>query len=375
MERQQKDAIVKDLDKKYVFLTGPRQVGKTTLAKRLSSVWKGMYYLNFDLQEDKRIFVGKEWDRKAPLVVMDEVHKWKKWKTLLKGVYDAEGIPPRILVTGSARLDIYRRGGDSLAGRYFLHRLLPFSVAELKGAFKPREALELLMRFGGFPEPFMSQSETTAKRWRRQYLDRVIREDVRDLALVGDIQSLLLMVDMLRERVGSPVSYSSIAGDIQVSPHTVKRWIEVLEAMYIVFRVTPYHRNIARAILKEPKIYFFDTGLVRGDEGKVFENLVAVSLLKALQYKEDTEGLETRLHFLRDKEKREVDFVIVEEGKVKELIEVKFSEVAASRSLIYFSRLFKGASAVQVVHSQAKIRSISGVSVTPAAEWLSKLPI
>ncbi|MBM4386271.1 MAG: DUF4143 domain-containing protein [Deltaproteobacteria bacterium] len=175
--------------------------------------------------------------------------------------------------------------------------------------------------------------------------------------------------------MGSPVSYSSIAGDIQVSPHTVKRWIEVLEAMYIVFRVTPYHRNIARAILKEPKIYFFDTGLVRGDEGKVFENLVAVSLLKALQYKEDTEGLETRLHFLRDKEKREVDFVIVEEGKVKELIEVKFSEVAASRSLIYFSRLFKGASAVQVVHSQAKIRSISGVSVTPAAEWLSKLPI
>jgi predicted AAA+ superfamily ATPase len=321
------------------------------------------------------IFLKKQWDRKSSLVIMDEIHKWRKWKVLLKGVYDTEGIPPRILVTGSARLDIYRRGGDSLAGRYFLHRLHPFSVAELKEKMNPSQALENLLVLGGFPEPFLSQSETKAKRWRKLYIERIIREDVFDIAIVSDIQALLLMVEMLRERVGSPVSYASIARDLQLSPHTVKKWVEILESMYIIFRVTPYHKNIARAILKEPKIYFYDTGLVRGDKGKVFENLVAGSLLKYLHFMEDTEGAETRLHYVRDKEKREVDFLLIIDGKISNLIEAKFSDENLSRNLYYYHNRFPETPSVQIVYSLNKPKTISSVQIESAADWLSKLPV
>src|SRR3989338_5306229 len=181
MERLQKPIIVKDLDKKMVILTGPRQVGKTTLAKSLSTSWTGLEYLNWDSGKDRKIMLRQEWNRKAGLLILDEFHKLKNWKSRIKGAYDTEGVRPRILITGSARLDIYRRGGDSLAGRYFLHRLYPFSVRELKGRIPPNESLKQLMILGGFPEPFLGQSETAAKRWRKQHLERIIREDIQAL--------------------------------------------------------------------------------------------------------------------------------------------------------------------------------------------------
>jgi len=301
MERLQKALIAKDLDKKIVLLSGPRQVGKTTLAKSLSSAWPNPYYLNWDSDRDNKTILRQEWDRKAPLVILDEIHKMKGWKSKLKGIYDTEGVRPRLLVTGSARLDFYRKGGDSLAGRYFSHRLYPFSVSELKNQGKPHEILDQLMTLGGFPEPFLSQSEETYKRWRKQHLDIIIRQDLRDLEPIREIASLVLLVDLLRERVGSGVSYASLAGDLQVSPHTVKRWIQALEQMHVVFLVTPHHRNLARAILKEPKIYFYDTGAVQGDSGVRLENAVAVCLRKWLHYLEDAHGNDTRLHYVRDK--------------------------------------------------------------------------
>lgn len=374
MDRVQKEFIIKDLDKKMVFVAGPRQVGKTTLSKSLQSQWPHFQYLNFDSEKDRLLILRQEWDRKVDLVILDEVHKLKKWKTKLKGIYDTEGIRPRLLVTGSARLDVLRKGGDSLAGRYFFHRLYPFSVRELRGQASPQELLDQLMRFGGFPEPFFSQSETSAARWRKLIFERIIRADIMDLEPIRDICSLILLLDLLRERVGSPVSYNSLARDLEVSPHTVKRWIEILENLYIVFRVTPYHRNIARAVLKEPKIYFYDTGSIHSDPAKRLENVVAVCLIKHLHFLEDIKGKNVALHYLRDKEKREVDFVMIIEGKKVNLIEVKLSEEKIHQSLNYYVHKLKG-EGIQLVYNLKQARSVGPISVVNAAQWLDGLDL
>ncbi|MBI4229294.1 MAG: ATP-binding protein [Planctomycetes bacterium] len=374
MERpQQKEAIGRDLDRKYVFLTGPRQVGKTTLARRLAEARKGSCYLNFDADPDRIVILRQAWDRKAPLIVLDEVHKLKSWKRRLKGVYDTEGIPPRVLVTGSARLDLYRRGGDSMAGRYFLHRLHPLSVRELRGTAPPAEILERLMRHGGFPEPYLSGNDQDAARWRQQHLERIVREDIQDLEPVKDVKTLLLLVDLLRERVGSPISHASLGRDLELSPHTVKRWIQVLEHMYVVFLVAPWHRNVARAILKEPKVYFYDTGAVRGDEGARLENAVAVCLRKWLHHRTDTQGRSNDLHYIRDKEKREVDFAIVEDRRPHLLIEVKRSDTSVSPSLRYFAKRLAPAESLQIVQAATRAQTLDGIHVRPAADWLDSL--
>jgi len=373
MERKLTPFIVKDLEKKMVFLAGPRQVGKTYLAKSLSSKWPDLFYLNFDLDEDKKIFLKKQWSRSSQLVVMDEVHKWPKWKPLLKGVYDTEGIPPRLMVTGSARLNMYRRGGDSLAGRYFLYHLYPLTLSDLKEKFSLEEGLERLMLYGGFPEPFLSADQTEAARWRKSMIDRVVREDIQDLEPISKIQSMLILIELLRERVGSAISYSSIAEDLHVSPHTVKHWIDILENMYLVFKVAPYSKNIARAVTKEPKIYFYDTGMVRGNEGAVFENLVALSIKKHLHFLQDTRGEDNSLCYLRDREKREVDFVIAVNGKANLFVEAKLSDSNLSTSLKYYAGKFPSVGALQVVAKIDRGLNVDGISIEPASSWLSQL--
>lgn len=376
MERLQKQVIAKDLDKKMVVLTGPRQVGKTTLAKSLSTTWTDLEYLNWDSEKDRKIMLRQEWSRKAGLLILGEFHKFKNWKSRIKGVYDTEGIPSRILITGSARLDLYRRGGDSLAGRYFLHRLYPLSVSELKAQISsPRKTLQELMTLGGFPEPFFSQSEESSRRWRKQHLERIIREDIQDLEPIRNISSLFLLVDLLRERVGSRISYTSLAEDLQVSPHTVKHWIQILEHMYILFMVTPHHRNLARAILKEPKIYFYDTGAVTGDASAKLENIVAVSLRKWLHFLEDTKGKDVQLCYVRDKEKREVDFLVEIDKKIDLLIEVKISEDTLSRHLLYFHKKLKPRESIQLVQTAERTKTVHGIFITSAADWLAELDI
>ncbi len=373
MYRIQEQAIGSDLDRKYVFLTGPRQVGKTTLARRLTTARKGSCYLNFDADRDRLVILRQTWDRKAPLVILDEVHKLKSWKRRLKGIYDTEGIPPRILVTGSARLDLYRRGSDSMAGRYFLHRLYPLSVRELRGSAPPAAILERLIRWGGFPEPYLSGDDQEAARWRQQHLERIVREDIQDLEPVKDVKTLLLLVDLLRERVGSPISYASLGRDLELSAHTVKRWIQVLDHMYVVFLVPPWHRNIARAILKEPKVYFYDTGAVPGDGGVRLENAVAVCLRKWLHYRVDTQGRSGELYYVRDKEKREVDFAVVEDRRPRLLVEVKRSEATPSPALRYFTRRLSPDESLQIVQAADRSRTVDGIHVRPAADWLDTL--
>lgn len=350
-------------------------MGKTTLARTLADAHKGAVYLNFDADRDRPIILRQLWDRKAALVILDEVHKMKSWKRRLKGVYDTEGIPPRILVTGSSRLDLHRRGSDSMAGRYHLHRLNPLSVRELRGSGSPLEILEGLNRFGGFPEPYLEASEGSAARWRKQHFERILREDIQDLEPIKELSSLLLLVDLLREWVGSPLSFAALARDLEVSPHTIKRWVQILEHMYVIFLVRPWHRNVARSILKEPKAYFYDTGAVKNDPGIRLENTVAVCLRKRLQYMEDTQGSDGSLHYIRDKQRREVDFAIAEGGSLRQLVEVKHSDPAPSPALIHFSGKFPSVECTQIVQRLTRAETHARVHVQQAAEWLDALEI
>jgi len=272
------------------------------------------------------------------------------------------------LITGSARLDVYRRGGDSLLGRYHYWRLHPFTLDEIPKGISPKDAFKRLMTLGGFPEPFLDGDERIARRWRRERFDRVLREDVRDLEPVRDIQLLSLFLDMLRHRVGGLVVLSNLAGDLEISPKTAKAWLETLERMYLVFSVRPYTKSLPRAVRKPPKVYFFDNGDVLGDEGAHFENLVATSLLKRLHYLEDSQGYKYELRYIRDKEGREVDFAIIKEGELEELIEVKYSDDSIARSLSYYADRLNPKKAVQIVaeikrpYDKGKIRVTDPIS-------------
>jgi len=367
MDRVIKDAIIRDLDKKIVLLSGPRQVGKTTLSKEL---FDNFEYLNFDSPEDRRILLKKEWSKTKSLIIFDELHKWPKWKSWIKGVYDTEGVRPRLLVTGSARMDTFKKGGDSLAGRHFHFRLHPFSVAELKDQIPPDICLDRLIRLGGFPEPFLSDSEDFAKRWRASHLDRILKEDLLELEQVRNLKLMEILVDLLADRVGSTVSYSSLARDLEISPHTVKKWIGILESLYIIFVVPPYSKNMARAIIKEPKIYFYDTGRIKNDPAARIENVVALSLLKKLHLGQDLRGEKSQLYYVRDKEKREVDFLTHIDGKIQELVEVKLSENQLSPSLSYFNERLRPQQAVQVVLNLNRELSIKNIPVKKAVTWL-----
>ena len=342
--------ILKDLDKKMVFVGGPRQVGKTTLAKAiLSSNYPSGRYLNWDFDDDRQDILQKKWSSDQKLLVFDELHKFPRWKTWVKGIYDVSHELHSFLITGSARLDVYRRGGDSLMGRYHYWRLHPFTLDEVPRGISPEEAFHRLMTVGGFPEPFLDGDERAARRWRRERFDRVLREDIRDLEQVRNIQLLGMFLDMLRHRVGGLVTLSNLAGDLEISPKTAKTWLEVLERMYLVFSVRPYIKSLPRAVLKPPKVYFFDNGDVIGDEGARFENLIATSLLKRLHFLEDRDGYRYELRYIRDTEGREVDFLIVKEGKIEELIEVKFSEDNISNSLRYYAERLNPPKATQIV--------------------------
>lgn len=347
MERVQQQKILCDLQKKMVLLSGPRQAGKTTLAKAISKRFSSSTYLNYDSSEDRKILVKEAWFPSVELLVFDEIHKMPKWKNFLKGVYDTKAEFQKILVTGSARLEVFNQVGDSLAGRYFLHRLMPLSPSECEQVHVSYTIDRFLER-GGFPEPFLAQDVIDANRWRLQYIDSLLREDVLDFENIQNLQAIRLVFELLRERVGSPISYSSIAQDVAVSPNTVKKYIQILEALYIVFRVTPFSHNIARSLLKEPKIYFFDTGLVKGDVGAKFENLVGICLLKHVFAKVDYEAKETSLHYLLTKEKKEVDFVLAQNNQIEKIIEVKHADFSISSNLRYFHEKYH-IPAVQVV--------------------------
>ena len=369
--RYLKRFIASDLDKKIVLLSGPRQSGKTTLAKSLP--FDAVEYLNFDELSHRQQIMKKNWSRKADLVILDELHKMPKWKSWIKGLYDTEGVRPRILVTGSARLDVFRKGSDSLAGRHFLLRMHPFSVAELKDQEDPEDILQGLLARGGFPEPYLSRSELDSRRWRAAHLDVILRQDMLDLEQIRNIVGVETLVELLSSRVGSPISMRNLALDLQVTPQTVQRWILLLERLFVVFLVRPYSKNIARSLLKEPKIYFYDTGRVHDIGGARLENAVACALLKRQHFLADTKGHKCELFYLRDREKREVDFLTVIDHKPEYLLEVKSSDADFAPSLRYFAERMPSVTALQLVQNLHRSKTHRWGSVQNAALWLAGL--
>lgn len=373
MNRIQINFIIKDLAKKMVLLVGPRQVGKTYLAKKIAESFKNPLYLNYDQMEDKDIIEKQAWLPKTDLVIFDELHKMPGWKNYLKGVYDTKPSNLHILVTGSARLDIFDKIGDSLAGRYFLHRLLPLSPAELTQLGKPVH-FEKLLEHGGFPEPYLADNQTEAQRWRLQYTHSMLSTDVFDFDIVQNIKALRTVFELLRTKVGTPISYQSIAEDAAIAPNTVKKYIDILESLFIVFRITPFSKNIARSLLKEPKLYFFDNGLVKGDEGAKLENLVAVCLLKNTYAKIDYQAELYALHYLRNKDGQEVDFAIIKNDEIEHILEVKSSDKEITKSLFDFHHKYH-LPATQLVKNLRQERTVDKISVKKALAFLSELSL
>mgnify|MGYP001187726768 FL=1 len=375
MKRYLDDLLGTDLQRKMILLTGPRQVGKTTLCRQQMAAYDLAQYLNWDIAADRAILQRASWNPRSGLLVMDEIHKMPSWKNWLKGV--ADGRPPTqaLLVTGSARMETWRQSGDSLAGRYLAFRLHPISVrewCEYQGD-SPADALTRLIERGGFPEPCLADNPVDAERWRKQYFTDLIREDIVEFSRLHEINTMRLFVEMLRERVGSPVSLASIARDLAVSPATLKRYLDILQALYIVFTVQPWHHNIARAILQTPKVYFFDTGLVRGDEGIRLENAVAAMLLKHVHFRQDALGKDSGLHYIRTKDGAEVDFALSEDNRLSHLIECKLSDPSLHRALTGFAAKFPEAESVQLVRDLRQEEFRAGVHICDAARWLAGL--
>jgi uncharacterized protein len=372
MKRYLDEYILKDLPTKMVVLTGPRQVGKTTLCRQLMERFSASQYLNWDVLVDRVILQRQSWNPRAHILVIDEIHKMRGWKGWLKGVFDGRSSGQSLMVTGSARMETFRQGGDSLAGRYFAFRLHPFSVREWceQTQKTPADALDHLMARGGFPEPCLADKPVDADRWRMQYFNDLIREDVLEFSRLHEINTMRLFVELLRERVGSPLSLASMARDLAVSSVTLKRYLDILQALYIVFIVRPWHHNISRALLQSPKVYFFDTGLVRGDQGVVLENAVAGMLLKHVHFLQDSSGRTVGLHYIRTKDGTEVDFALSEEGRLIQMIECKLGDNKPHRGLSRFGELFPEAEAVQIVYDLRQEEFRKKIRITDAGTWL-----
>lgn len=374
MKRYLDDRLQADLAQKMVFLTGPRQVGKTTLSRQLIAQ-QGGQYLNYDVPADRALILKQRWNPQAPLLVLDEIHKMTDWKAWLKGVYDGKPATQQLLVTGSARMDTFRQGGESLAGRFFGLRLHPLSVrewCEQTGA-TPEAALTHLLERGGFPEPCLAPDNEQAERWRRQYFDGLVRNDVLEFSRIQEVNAIRLFAQMLRSRVGSPLSLASMARDLAVSPNTLKKYLDILEALYIVFVVRPWHDNIARSVLQSPKVYFYDTGLVEGDEGLRYENLVATALLKHVQWQHDVQGKEAGLHYIRTKDGAEVDFALSEKNQLTHLLECKLSDEKPHRALQRFAREKAPVHAVQLVRHGRHSYTVGDIHMAVASPYLSAL--
>ncbi|MFN0039972.1 MAG: ATP-binding protein [Burkholderiales bacterium] len=360
--------IRQDLKRKMVFVAGPRQVGKTTLTRSLAGAASG--YLNWDIAEHRERILRREMPT-GKLWLFDEIHKYRSWRGFLKGIFDGRPPGQRILVTGSARLDFYRYGGDSLQGRYHMLRLHPFSVAEL-GLRSKNDWLQLLA-LGGFPEPYLSGSAVQARRWSREYRQLLIREEVGSLERIVDLGNLELLVLRLPELVGSPLSINALREDLQVSHKAVSNWLNVLERLYSLFRLSPFGAPRIRAVKKEQKHYHIDWSVV-SSEGARFENLVASHLLKWVHYQQDAFGKDFDLRYFRDTDSREVDFVVVEGKKPVLLVECKWSDAEVDRGLRYLKARFPYVQAWQLSAVGTKdYQTPEGIRVAPALRLLEHL--
>jgi len=364
-------SVVKDLRRKMVFISGPRQVGKTTLAKGLLGPDEKDRYLNWDIDEDRARILKGNFPTGPGVLVLDEIHKYRRWRQLLKGLFDKRGDELQILVTGSARLDHYRYGGDSLQGRYHFHRMYPLSAAELK--LRTEKDLRDLMMFSGFPEPYFLKDPVESRRFSNEYRTRVVRDELRDLERVSEIGLMERLAMRLPELVGSPLSINALREDLQVAHTTVARWVDILENLYFLFRIYPFGAPKLRAVKKEAKHYHFDWTQVE-DEGARFENLTACHLLKWCHHLNDTEGRDMELRYFRDVDKREVDFVLTEKNKPILFLESKIGAREAGLPLRYLHERFPGVEACQISLKEEKAFTDKyGIRHLSAASYLGGL--
>ena len=391
------------VEKNMIFLAGPRQAGKTTLAKLIAGTFANNLYFNWDIPDHKNLFFEDRTffeaiDRKdssIPLIIFDEIHKYKDWKNYLKGIYDQFHDQFKFLVSGSGRLDLYQKGGDSLAGRYFLFHLWPFTIAELGGRSSSiksflKDPLRMegnsskalsdiwtqLAALSGFPDPFVSGRETTYRRWSNTYSSQLIREDIRDLVDIKSIADLETLYLLLPSKIGSPLSVPSLANDLKVSYNSVRNWLSVFERFFLTFSIPTWTKSITRAIQKERKVYLWDTPRIK-DSAARFENMVAIELWRAVTLWNDRGYGSFSLYFLRNKEKQEVDFLITESREPLVLVEAKLADREPDRSLVGFQNALN-IPAVQLTSEGETFRLMTNgrnkILVAPAYKWLSQLP-
>ena len=320
-----------------VFINGPRQAGKTTLALSLLNRFDPHHpaYLNYDHVDDKRLILKNQLPGGQKLIVFDEIHKYARWCGLLKGLYDKHKGKRSFLVTGSARFSHYRRGGDSLLGRYYLYRLHPLSLREINKNPSVSD-LKALLKWGGFPEPFLKSSERVLNRWHKNLIELLVHEDIRDLENIRELSLMETLALSLPDRVGSPLSVQNLAEDLGTAHKTVEKWLSILERFYFCFRIPPFGAPRIRAVRKEQKLYLFDWSLLSDRKGMRFENLMAAQLLKYCHFLEDTQGSKMELRFLRDTDKREVDFVVLKNKKPLFAVECKSGDQNLSPAIRYF---------------------------------------
>ncbi len=386
-------SILKEfVETKFVFLSGPRQVGKTTLAKAWLEKNEGLY-LNWDFSNDRKSILKQDFlEEPRPLaLVFDEVHKYPRWKSYIKGLYDKEAKKLKVIVTGSAKLDIYQRGGDSLFGRYELIRLHPYTIGELthqKILPPPKDWLNLspeikpetntwehLKNYSGFPEPFLKQNVLHYGRWSQRRFDLLLRQDLRDLTEIKTLSLVEQLMLLLPERVGSPLSVNSLRGDLLVAHDTASLWLNALERLYLVYRISPYSHRINRSIRLEKKLYLWDWAQVE-TEGPCFENMVASHLLKAVHLWNDLGYGPYDLMYLRDREKKEVDFVMTHKRKPVVLIECKLSDESLSPTLYHFGAMLGNIPKIQLIQKKGvdRLSRSSSSRVVSAETYLTALP-
>ena len=383
-----------------VFISGARQAGKTTLAKDIASEEPASLYFNYDIPINKSKILNhptffEDVDRgksDQPLIILDEIHKFKEWKNYLKGIYDGYAGEFRFLVTGSGRLDLSRKRGDALSGRYYHFHLFPFTIGEIFASSPhqldqerlleipeqnaiAQEAWDTMAQVSGFPEPFLKGTKLKYRRWAQSYHSQVIRDDIRDEFAVQQIDAMEALYVLIGGCVGSPFSASNHARTLTISHKTVSSWITVFERFFLVFKLRPYSKRISRSLVKEPKVYFYDCCRVP-DEALRYENMVAVELKRAVTLWSDFGFGEYELWYLRNKEKEEIDFLITENGKPIFMVEAKFSDPTISPNLIKFQNALQ-IPAIQLVNQSNVARKIRNdhnhIIVASAANWLAGL--
>ena len=391
LKRYLEKHIIGDLRDKMVFISGPRQVGKTTLSMQIGdNFFKNTYeYLNWDNRQDRKRILDGIFQAEKKLCIFDEIHKYKKWKNYLKGEYDKHKKAFSILVTGSARLDVYRKGDDSLLGRYRSYRLHLLSLHELLGvdvrytlfeklmflegeSEKRKDIFEKLFRFGGFPEIFIKHNERDLRRWHNERADRLIKEDIRDIENLRDISALQMLVELLPQKVGSLFSLNSLREDLKVTHKTMSAWIEILEKFYYHFRIYPFQNSAIKSLRKEPKLYLWDWSEIR-EEGIRLENMMALHLLKFCNFLYDVEGYKAQLYYVRDLEQHEIDFLVAINGKPWFCVEVKAVAKNISPSLKYFGERLRIPFMYQVIREENVDFIKDNIRIISADKFLSGL--